>query len=413
MHTIGFFDDSAGPGGTTQYLVELLTALNREQFRPIVFSPRPAPWHAAMVALEAEVITGPRLQVEPRSAPVSTATLLPTRSGPRPTVGIVRRTRRALAWRLGLQRDLNTLEALFRRKPVDLLHSNNTGEEPAPIAARRAGIPRILGTLHVDPDFDLRQSRRHIRLTRACFAALDRAIAISENTASAWRAHLDLGPEDQPPFTVIPNGINLARLERRHGRAEAIARLGLPADVRIIGSVGRLDYEKGYADLIEAMPAILRAVPNAVVLHAGAGPLAASLATECQRLDITDHVRWLGFRQDVRDLLEAADLYVQPSWREAQGLAVLEAGAMGVPVIATQVGGMVESLANGDAGTIIPPMNPPALADAVIGVLLDPAPALAKAAVLQTRIQTHYTDQLMVTETMNLYQKLLHTEPRR
>ncbi|MBK9550495.1 MAG: glycosyltransferase [Gemmatimonadetes bacterium] len=189
-----------------------------------------------------------------------------------------------------------------------------------------------------------------------------------------WRTHLGLTANEPPPTVVIPNGIRLDRLARRHDVAAAKAALGLPPTDLVIGSVGRLDYAKGYIDLIEALPTVLSAVPEVRFVHAGQGPLAETLRREAARLGIAERITWLGFRPDVRDLLEAADVYVQPSWCEAQGLGVLEAAALSVPVVATAVGGLPETLDQGQAGWLASPRDPRrALALHLIDALRSPA----------------------------------------
>lgn len=409
MFTIGYYDDSAGHGGTTQYLVELLSALDRRRFRPVVFSPSPASWHDGVRELGAEVVTGP-----PGPRPPSTAAPHDPAMPIRPVAAVrpsaIAALRRTVGWHRGLRREIASLAALFRRHPVDLLHSNNVGEEVAPIAARAAALRRVVGTLHVDPSYDLlgaHDAPRHRTLQRRSLAALDLAIAVSASTATMWRAHLGLRPDDPPPMVVIPNGIRIARLVRRQDTAAAKAALGIPATDLVIGSVGRLDYAKGYADLLEALPAVLAAVPQARLVHAGRGPLDEALQREAERLGIADRITWLGFRADVRDLLEAAEVYVQPSWCEAQGLGVLEAAALEVPVVAAAVGGLPETLADGEAGWLVRPRDPAALAASLVDALQHPDRRRHHAAALLTRLHQHYTQDHMVTNTMAQYDRLL------
>jgi glycosyltransferase involved in cell wall biosynthesis len=297
---------------------------------------------------------------------------------------------------------------------VDLLHTNNVGAEPAPIAARRAGVPRLLGTLHVDPSYDLvgaERARRFLRLQQRSMAALDRAIAVSADTALAWRTHLGLRDTDRPPMVVIPNGIRLDRLTRRRPIAEAKRALGLEPEDLVIGSLGRLDYAKGYADLIEALPTILANVPRARFVHAGRGPLAEALALEASRLGIEQRVLWLGFRSDVRDLLEATDVYVQPSWCETQGLGVLEAGALGIAAVTTTAGGLPETVGD-SSGWTVPPRAPEALAATIIAVLGNQADRERMGLRFQARVRAKFSHDRMVADTMLQYDALLTQDPR-
>lgn len=207
-------------------------------------------------------------------------------------------------------------------------------------------------------------------------------------------------------MVVIPNGIRLERLVRRRDASSAKRALGIPETDLVIGSLGRLDYAKGYADLLEALPSVLMAVPHARFVHAGSGPLAATLKAEAERVGIASRVTWLGFQNEVRDLLEATDVYVQPSWCEAQGLGVLESAALDVPVVATAVGGLPETLAFGAAGWLSPPRDSRALGSRLVEALQTPALRQTFAAALRARLHHHYTQDLMVARTMRQYERL-------
>jgi glycosyltransferase involved in cell wall biosynthesis len=403
VRTIGFYDESPTHSGTTQYLLELLGALDRSRYAPVVFSRRPVAWHDACIALDAEVVTSS--STAPAAAdPESDDPGSPGLPAPRPSPWIA--LRQAIGLRRWFARETRALATLFQQHPVDLLHSNHAGEEPAPFAARQAKIPVVIGTLHVDPTYDLfgeRRSATHRALQRKSLAALDLAIAVSSSTEQEWRKHLKIGRTDRPTFAVVPNGIRIERLARRHSRDEAKELLGIPATTTVFGSAGRLDWAKGYGDLVTAMPAILAALPDTVFVHAGRGPLAGRLAREATSLGVSDRIRWLGFRPDVRDLLEACDLYVQPSWCEAQGLAVLEAGALDIPALVTDVGGMPESVDRGAAGWVVAARNPDALAAGIVAAIRDPADRGQR---LGDRVRKQYTSERMVRDTMSLYDSL-------
>jgi glycosyltransferase involved in cell wall biosynthesis len=384
--------------------------LDRARYTPVVFSPKAAPWHDGVRSLDAEVIAAERF---PRAAPTSSSQTAASSQQPAAITqqpeSVFRSLRKSLSWYRWLRRERDALTQLFQQRPVDILHTNNAGDEPAPIAARRAGTKTVIATLHTDPTYDLfgeRTAPRFRRLQQASFASLDLAIAVSARTAFEWRKHLGLGAADRPRFEVVPNGIRLERLARRRPFAEAKAAIGLPADRLVIGSLGRLDWAKGYGDLVAALPAVLAAVPAAEFIHAGRGPLAASLAADAERRGIGQHVHWLGFRPDVRDLLEACDLYVQPSWCEAHTLSVLEAGALGLAVVASDVGGHAETLADGSAGWIVPARDPAALAAALIEALGSAGSRTQRGNQLSERVRTLYTSDRMVKRTMELYDSL-------
>src|SRR6185436_19034973 len=149
-----------------------------------------------------------------------------------------------LAWTVGLATEVAGLVSLFRRHPVDLLHSNNAGAEAAPLAAKIAGVPRILATWHVDSTYDLRDERAGLRyrlLEAASMRCLDRAIAVSACTKANWCDRCHLGSAWLSRVSVIHNGIDQSRLRRESGPGEAKRALDIDPDVPVIGSVGRLE----------------------------------------------------------------------------------------------------------------------------------------------------------------------------
>ncbi len=152
-------------------------------------------------------------------------------------------------------------------------------------------------------------------------------------------------------------------------------------------------------------------MPEAYFVHAGTGPLGTALSQRAQQLGVANRIRWLGYRPDVRDVLEACDVYVQPSWCEAHPFSLLEAGAAGLPVVATDVGGQAEILDEGAAGLLVPARQPEALAGAVIRTLRSPGLRRELGGALRTRIATAYNQARMVDATFAVYDRLLSDSP--
>jgi glycosyltransferase involved in cell wall biosynthesis len=155
---------------------------------------------------------------------------------------------------------------------------------------------------------------------------------------------------------IVPCGIDLARFTYREPAARIAPR---------ILTMGRLETQKGQAVLIDAFAAIVRAWPDATLTIAGEGPLAASLAARARAHGIAPRVRFAGVEQQSAKLFADADLFCFPSLWEPQGLALLEAQASGVPVIASAVDGILESVVDGRTGVLVPAGDPTALAAAI------------------------------------------------
>ncbi|MGH2511176.1 MAG: glycosyltransferase family 4 protein, partial [Candidatus Limnocylindrales bacterium] len=144
---------------------------------------------------------------------------------------------------------------------------------------------------------------------------------------------------------------------------------GIAPDAAVVGVVARLEPEKGHPTLLEAWPAVLRAVPNAVLLIVGEGSRREELERQAAGLQITQRVVFTGRRDDVPAVTAALDVAVLPSYREAQGLSILEAMALSRPVVASRVGGIPEVIEDGVSGLLVPPHDPEALAGAIVRLL--------------------------------------------
>jgi glycosyltransferase involved in cell wall biosynthesis len=139
----------------------------------------------------------------------------------------------------------------------------------------------------------------------------------------------------------------------------------------VIACVARLTADKGHRDLIAGLPALASCFPAVSLLLAGEGPLRETLAKQAANLGVGERVLFLGHVADVRSVLAAADVFVLPSYREGLPNAVLEAMAMGVPVVATDTDGTAEAVLDGETGCLVPPGDPEALARAVTRILED------------------------------------------
>ena len=404
-YQIGFYDSSLGPGGTTRYLLELLDGLDRNTFHPIFFALERRPWHDALVARGVELV----LLHPDESRGTGLQACVPENTGLK--AGATKpklRLPRSVAWFLGTVGETRTLMRLFKKRPVDLLHSNDVGAEPAPLAARLAGVPRIVAFFHVDStyDFGKRSSWRYRKLERWSIGSLDYAIAPTENTKQDWIARTGLRRYESKT-AIIHLGVSADRLQRRRSIAEAKAALGIPADAIVIASMGRLEGHKGYEYLIRALPAILQHQPTALAVIAGKGPLEGELRDLAKQLGVSHALRLLGFVNEIRDVLEAADVYIQPSLCETTGFALLEAGCLCVPLLGSAVGGIPEVIIDGVTGLLFPPRDPEQIAAKVTRLLQEPALGERLGRAAQERVKQEFSPADMVAATSALYLRML------
>jgi glycosyltransferase involved in cell wall biosynthesis len=203
-------------------------------------------------------------------------------------------------------------------------------------------------------------------------SATDAAVAVSENVKRFMIRSRSI-PERK--IRVIWNGIDLAKFKRL--AEEAIAgkkkELNIPIGAPVIGTVTRLREEKGVEHLIRAIPVINRAVPEAFFLIVGDGPLRSQLADLTQTLRAGRQTLFLGFRDDVADLLSLFDVNVIPSLTEGFPLSLIEGMCIGTPIVATAVGGINEIGVEGENVLFVRPKSADEIAHKVIHLLKDSA----------------------------------------
>ncbi len=173
---------------------------------------------------------------------------------------------------------------------------------------------------------------------------------------------------------IIPNGSDIGTITKRAAsvdRLEKRRELGIPDDAFVIGNVARLEPPKGQRYLIEALPEIRRVKPNARIVIVGWGALEAELRQRAGELGVADHVTFLGKRLDAIEILRCFDVFGFPSVQEAQGIALVEAMAVGLPIVAAATDGIPEIVRADETGLLVPAKSPKALSEAILRVASD------------------------------------------
>ena len=309
--------------------------------------------------------------------------------------------RRRSSYPLGLVR----LVLFLRRAGVDILHTHLFDPSVVGLAAGwLARTPLRVVTRHYS-DYHTRIARPvHVWLDRLCTRLSHRVIAVSRHTAD----HL-IGVEHALPakISVIHNGIDFERV--RVSSAEAPSRIRAELDLvskRVVLMAARMHPEKGYEHLLAAFPRVLVQVPDVVLLIAGTGPFEAEYRALSTSAGLGRSVRFLGFRFDLPDLMAASDLVVLPSLAEAFGLVVAEALYLGVPVVASRVGGIPEIVEDGVDGLLVPPGDDDALARALVRLLVDAERRRKLAGAGRERIASQFSFRQMVQAYERLYDEL-------
>ena len=244
------------------------------------------------------------------------------------------------------------------------------------VAARLARVPRLLVTHHT-PELPRRDNPAGRLWQRLGWMTKPEVIYTSE---------ADREGDGREPSHVVPLGIDADRFA---GASPALA-----ADWPIVGTVGRLAPQKGHETLLEAA----KLVPEAQFVVVGDGELRSVLEARSG-----ENVHFTGARDDVPGLLVSFSVYAQPSEYEGLCVAVLEAQAAGVPVVATPVGGLRETVVDGETGLVVPVGDAQALGAAIRRLLDDRALGERLAAEAQRRVRARYTLRRMIDETLALY----------
>jgi glycosyltransferase involved in cell wall biosynthesis len=270
------------------------------------------------------------------------------------------------------ERDLRWAARLRRRllrEPVDVLHAHSP--YPAGIARLvvrtlpRARRPRLVYTLHNTWGSFARPTRW---LCGATYPFDDADVAVSH------QVHATLPRRLQARTEVVVHGVVLDEVRAQAACRDRVrAELGLGRDELVVGTIANFRAQKDYPNLLAAACSLgERGVPVRVVA-VGQGQLEAETRALHERLGLGDRVLLLGRRDDAVRVLAACDLFTLASDNEGLPVAVMEALALGLPVVATAVGGVPEAVTDGVEGLLVPPKRPDALADAIASLAADPA----------------------------------------
>jgi len=271
----------------------------------------------------------------------------------------------SLGSRLDRMLELRGLFARFGRPVVILVMGYIDGGGPVAAAARLANVRAVVRAELQPPMPPL--TKREVRSARLRDLLTDRVVV-----GSLENRHLlaKVMGREGPRFTVVNSGIDVAAYRPGDGRAQARTLLGYGNDEVVIGVVSRLVARKGVRDFIAAAELVQKQHPNSRFLIVGDGADRAALEAQGRTAGLR-HLAFVGYRNDIPLLLAAMDVFVMPSHFEGGPLILLEAMAMALPVVATNVGMAPEVIETGRSGLLIEPRNPAAMAASISSLLAD------------------------------------------
>jgi glycosyltransferase involved in cell wall biosynthesis len=370
IRTIVHFVESTEFGGNEQALLQLLAFLDRNRWRPVLF-------HYPEPGLEPLLERAQNLGVTLRT--------IPRLQGIQAAAGIPQLVRE-------LQRERPAVFHAHLNWPMACKFGL--------IAAALARIPAVVATAQLFVEYQFPLKPVVYLLQQLIAMGVDRYIAVSKHVAQ--RLHQTYG-FSAPKVCVVHNSALLNSFDSPRVNNELRTRFVGTDDRPIVLTVARLDKQKGLSYLLEAATL----VPDAVFVLAGEGPERSALEAQMRTLGLQDRVHFLGYRQDIPELLTMCDLFVLPSLFEGFPLSILEAMAAEKPVVATAIGGTDEAVIHGETGLLVPPADPAALAQAIQAILSAPVFGKQLGAAGRARVCREFSAEVMVQRVTQIYEEIL------
>ena len=371
---VGYVISSLGCGGVEKYVVDLANRLDCQKFSVVIFTFREGEL-AASVGKDVKIIN-----------------LGKKRKG----------NDFLLPFRLGRS---------LRKENIDVVHSNNWSTFLETVMARRmAAVPLHIHAQHgVEMNdseaFSNWKRNKRNRIRQICSFFTDRLVAVSKATSTfmcqEWRV-------SEHNVQLIYNGVDLDLFNIKSSQRNFLRNLiNIKENDCVIGSVGRLMQVKNYPCLVKSFAKCQKKQPRLKLLLVGDGPEKENVQVLTKELNVENNVILLGRRSDVQELLTVMDIFVLPSFSEGVSLALLEAMACGLPVIATDVGGNPEVVEHNNCGYLVKSDNPEDMANAINKLISQPEKTRGFANTARKRVETMFSMKTMVTSYENLYLNLL------
>jgi glycosyltransferase involved in cell wall biosynthesis len=275
-------------------------------------------------------------------------------------------------------------------------------------AAKLAGAKIIVHTPHGHVFygyFNKALSRVFVYLERLTAIITDKIVILTKRGIEEYLQYKIAQPEK---FVAIYSGIDVERLKTHQSdKVKEKQRLGIPADSSVLGTVTRLDPVKGNKYLFEALPEIVKSIPRMRLIVVGEGKEKEALARYVREQGCSENVLFLGMQEGIASIVNTFDIFILPSLMEGMGKSLLEAQALGIPVVATKVGGIPEVVKDGETGILVPAKDSHAIAGAVIRLLQDEALRRRFSENAKQWVDKRFSIETMVNDISGLYEQLL------
>lgn len=297
------------------------------------------------------------------------------------------------------------LRKIILTHKIDVVHTHNTGPLLEAMAARLTSwsFPKIIHTDHTRGNWP--DKKKYMIFERIASKFVYSMIAVSEE-AREKLVQFEHIPANR--IEIVDNGIPVDKFQVSSDvTSDVKAELNIERFEYVIGLCVVLRKQKGIEHLLHALPAILKMYSNLVCVIGGNGPEKDALESLAVELGLMENVRFIGPRDDVERILSIFDLYVLPSEWEGLPLSLLEAMAARRCIVATAVGGVPKALEEGSSGVMVPPGDPAALAEAVVGLLKSPEQRAMFAAEAYRCVKEKYSANVMALAYGKRYKQSL------
>lgn len=299
------------------------------------------------------------------------------------------------------------LRRLILKNSIDIVHSHEYKSDLICFLATRFTSVKLIVTTHGWVFVDFKVKFYEI-LDAVIIRFFDKIVSVSE----AMKRELLKAKIPSSKITVIETALDSSYLQTKSDSAALKKELNLNPDTTLIGTIGRISLERGHIYFLRAAKEILKDFPNSAFLIVGDGQLKENLVSESRKMGINNKVFFLGFREDIANILFGIDIFVSSSFRESFGIAVVEAMVAGKPVIATKVGIAPEIIKNGETGILIDPKNPNAIYKAVVTLLTNQELRKKIGGLAKQAVAHRFSYQRMVSSYEQTYLDLVKNEKR-
>jgi len=325
----------------------------------------------------------------------------------------------SLVRRLSLRNDLLAFVSIYRLIKRIKPHTVHTHTSKAGVlgrfAAYLAGVPIIIHTPHghvFHSYYGYIVTKMIVFVERIMSLMTDKITALTDKERDE---HLERGIASIEKYVIVHSGVMLQHIMNKDIDVETgKKKLGIPQNSNVIGTVGRLVPVKGHKYLVSAAKRVTKEFENTVFVFVGDGYLESILERQAESLGIRKNTIFAGWRSDVIDVLSLFDIFVLPSLNEGMGKVLIEGMALGKPIVASSVGGIIDLVKNGDNGILVPPRDSDALGDAILKLIRNRNMAQELGRNGKAKVYPEYDTTVMIRQIEGLYENLLnrHCSPQ-